>query len=302
MNKEYLIIIKKVEKIINKYGIPLYLKKWKTPTIPDNFDSYDDFYNFLNAFCKSYHKHTHFSSKSIKNIVKTKESDNKDRPMPNLDWNSKNKIGTIKFYHFINGYVQKENTRDTKKLVTLVRSTLKSWLNNNNDIKGLIIDLREHSGGNMWPHVEALQDILGTTSLLSFGNIKTKFTDKKWINIENGKVSFNQKFIGTDMAFDKPIAILVSNKTESSGEFIASIFCGRDNVKLFGDKTNKTGGYLSANDGPILLNDDLSLWLTVSLLTTVDGFFHTNEYLSVKKIDKYIKTTCKKWIKSAYNK
>jgi len=292
MSTNYTSIINKIDKLIKKHGIPYYLKKWKKPKTQTQFESYEDFIKYLNKYTRSYHPHSHVDSK-ILSESSTKSSNIKDRQLPEFKWDIKNKIGTIIFYHFYNGYDQTKNNKDTNKIIKLVRTTYKKW--NKLGITGLIIDLRKHIGGNMWPHVSSLVDILGDTSLLSVNKIKTKFTDKKWTNIKDNKIEHGKKFLSNKLSFEKPIAIIVSKNTESSGEFIASIFYGRDNTKIFGDKTNKTGGYLSANY-EIKINDDIRFTFTADFCTTVDGTFHLKEYISVDKKTTSPITDAKKWI------
>ena len=148
----------------------------------------------------------------------------------------------------------------------------------------------------MWPVVYGLSDILGDTTLFSWNNEKTKKNEKKWNNFINGKVKMG-KFITNKLKFTKPIAVIVSRDTSSSGEFIASLFIGRDNTKLFGKNTDKTGGFFSVNGGTDI-NKDINFILTSSLQTTVDGVFHSNEIIKVDQKTSRPITDATKWIKS----
>ena len=100
------------------------------------------------------------------------------------------------------------------------------------------------------------------------------------------------------LKFNKPIAVIVSNKTGSSGEIIAGIFIGRKNTKMFGKNTNKTAGYFSSNYSgkDTEINNDLTLVLTKDFVTTVDGKFHINEVIYVDKKTSTPITDAKKWI------
>jgi len=293
-------IITKINKVITKYGIPYYVKKWKKIEVPKNFDPYYDPI-FLNKYVKTYHPHSFTISKFLynkhnksikKNQIKQKNED--ERPMPTFKYDQKNKIGMITFYHFITSHLtEKEVKKENKKMVRLVEGVLKKWDVDN--LNGLIIDLRKHSGGNMWPAIESLKTILGNNvTLLSFSNVKTKKSDNKWVNIKNGKIN-NGKYISNKLVYIRPIAILVSDDTASSGEFIAATFYGRENVKIFGDNTIKTAGALSANTS-IKINNDITLFITVTLCTTADGTFHLDECLYVDKKTKTPVTDAKKWI------
>ncbi|ARF11801.1 peptidase family S41 [Klosneuvirus KNV1] len=296
MTNEYHKIINKVYNIIKKEGIPYYLDKWKKPLIPENFESYEDFLYFLYKYVQSYHTHSFvYSISKTEKYNKQNISQNNERQMPAFKYDERTKIGTITYYQFINDYNNEKKTmNDYKKLIKLVQATYQSW--NQKGLNGLIIDLRKHTGGNMWPAVESLQDILGDTSLLSFTNVKSKFSDKKWINIQNGKImKKDDKLVTAKIKFDNPIAVIVSQNTASSGEFITGIFYGRNNVKIFGDKTNKTAGFFSVNK-TIKINDDLIFNLTNKLCTTVDGTFHVDEVIYVDKTTNSPIGDAKDWI------
>src|SRR5205809_207576 len=56
-------IIKTIENIILKQGIPMYIEKWIKPKIPEEFKTYDEFLIFLQKFVNSYHKHAFIQSK-----------------------------------------------------------------------------------------------------------------------------------------------------------------------------------------------------------------------------------------------
>ena len=287
-------IVGKIDNIITKFGIPKYVKKWHKLSIPNNLFDYGKIIGFLYKYVQKYHHHSFVQSQKL--ITETSEENSQEllmRPMPNFSWNDQNKIGTIKFYHFINGYDQNENEQDTNKLINLVKKYIRTWTKNN--LNGIAIDLTSHTGGNMWPTVNSLVDLLGNTTLFSWNNQKTKFTDKKWCNQIDGQVKFNQKFLTNALDFDRPIAIIVSNETASSGEFIASIFYGRSNVKIFGDNTNRTAGQLSVNQG-FKINKDITLYIPVKLETTVDGVFQDQEYLTVDVNSKYPFDDAADWI------
>lgn len=296
MTNEYHKIINKVDNIIKKEGIPYYLDKWKKPLIPENFKSYEDFLYFLYKYVQTYHSHSFvYSISKTEKYKKQNIKQDNERPMPEFKYDERTKIGTITYYQFINDYNNEKKTmNDYKKLIKLVQTTLLTW--NKKGLNGLIIDLRKHYGGNMWPVVESLLDILGDTSLLSFTNIKAKFSDKKWINIKHGTImKKDDKLITSKIKFNNPIAVIVSHNTASSGEFITGIFYGRSNVKIFGDKTNKTAGFFSVNK-TIKINDDLIFNLTNKLCTTVDGTFHVDEVIRVDKKTSSPITDAKDWI------
>lgn len=278
-------IIKQIDSIIEKYGIPFYVIKWKKmtkPVMPKKFKDHYEYVKFLNTYVQVYHNHSFIQSNTIMNKMMSHNKPNSKKydpkPMPDFKWNDG--IGTIKFYHFQMTSNKVIDERDTKKVINLVKKNYDKW--QKSGLKGLIIDLTEHSGGNMWVCVKSLKDILGNTTLLAFDNVKVTKKDKKWINIIDGNVLYDQKFLTNELGIKIPIGIIVSGKTSSSGEIIASIFIGRKNTKIFGDKVNRTAGDLSVNDG-FDINSDLKFWLTCALVTTVDEHYHLDEYISAEK-------------------
>lgn len=91
-----------------------------------------------------------------------------------------------------------------------------------------------------------------------------------------------------------PIAIIIGNNTYSSGEIAAVIFRGRNNVKFFGDKT---GGGLSVNK-TYKINTNINIAITEKLITSVDGYFFSNEYLIPDIYTDFPIIDAKKWILS----
>jgi C-terminal processing protease CtpA/Prc len=278
-------IIKKVIELIKEKGIPKYVKKWKLPKkIPSEFENDNKMVYWINTnITRKYHPHSNLYLNEWSKSYEKKEGH--PRKVPDVFWDEKNKIGRLNYYHFLFAYTKKETEQDENKTVKLVRKNIKNWLEK--DMKGLIIDLRKHQGGNMWVFIKSLVDILGDTTLLAFTN--KKITKKQgWSN----NIGNSTKFKTKELKVKIPIAVIFGKKTSSSGEFSAAVFKGRTNSKSFGEKT---AGYLSANY-PIKINDKYSLFLTAYLTQTVDMEFSKNEYLLPDvKTTKPI-TEAKKWI------
>lgn len=291
--KEYKKIVDKLVKTIKKKGIPEKVKKWKVPELKYDFKNDEEFYEYLLMLSQSYDKHTFTAyEKEEEEIVKEKEEEEKkivkDYKKKNMKHPIvkmiKNNILYIKFYHYfqnITGWKE-----DLDKWVKIVKLKIDKQLQK--EPKGIIIDLTEHYGGNMWPAIYSMYNIYGDNSLLRLT------ADKKWTNIvkeKNTKGVFKNK----DLKFTKPIGVIVSTSTISSGELIAATFAGRKNTFLLGDKTNKSGGYMSMNGQYPLVKDwIISLILTESFVETVDGKVHTLEYLRVKKSNNPIKEASEK--------
>jgi len=99
---------------------------------------------------------------------------------------------------------------------------------------GLIIDLRENRGGNMWPMVDGLRPLLGSGHIGAFRDADGKTTPWKLRMAGECK---------TDMT-TKPVAVLIGSKTASSGEAVATAFKGRPGTRFFG---HPTAGLSTAN-------------------------------------------------------
>lgn len=115
-------------------------------------------------------------------------------------------------------------------------------------LKGLIIDLRTNGGGNMYPMILGVANLLGDGQFGSFIDPITKQKDAWGIK---GKATY----AGTDTVcrlqrLGKPatklkVALLIGPYTASSGEATTITFMGRKNTRLFG---NKTAAYTTANE------------------------------------------------------
>jgi hypothetical protein len=113
--------------------------------------------------------------------------------------------------------------------------------------KGWVVDLRENTGGNMWPMLGGLKPLLGAGTLGWFRDRDQE--DTPW----------NASTIGAcELAIPQGarVAVLLGPKTASSGEAVAVAFSGRPNTRSFG---RPTAGVSTANmsldlpDGGMLL-------------------------------------------------
>ncbi|RYE18547.1 MAG: hypothetical protein EOP42_30500, partial [Sphingobacteriaceae bacterium] len=114
-------------------------------------------------------------------------------------------------------------------------------------LTGLIIDLRSNPGGNMYPMILGVANLLGRGNLGSFidpvTNEKTPWEIKgKAIFVGKDKVC--QLKTPASPALELKVAVLIGPYTASSGEATAISFKGRKNTRLFGEKT---AGYTTAN-------------------------------------------------------
>jgi len=175
-----------------------------------------------------------------------------DKQLPNITSQLfDDKIAYLK----IPGFLGIEGFAD--KFAQQIQDKIKEFDNDN--VESWVIDLSDDTGGNMWPMLLGLGPILGEDTLGYFVNADRNFMP--WI-YANGSV-----FIGDEkiMTLNDPyilknhiksIAVIIGNKTCSSGEAIATAFIGEDDCKLFGERTY---GYSTANvdhklsDGAVII-------------------------------------------------
>lgn len=135
-------------------------------------------------------------------------------------------------------------------------------------ICGWIVDLRDDSGGNMWPMLAGVGPLLGAEVVGSFTNsrpgVAWRYRDgRSWSGDSTPPAEFEGW--GTSPAprlahADAPVALLIGRKTASSGEMTVLAFLGRPNVRSFGDST---AGNTSANTS-VPLRDGATLVVTSS--------------------------------------
>lgn len=117
---------------------------------------------------------------------------------------------------------------------------------NPQNLRGIIVDLRLNTGGNMYPMIGGIAPLLGNGKAGSF--VKDSKILSSW-SIKNGNIYFGTNKILSLKNNCVPnstirIAVLIGPATGSSGEATAISFIGKNNVKLFGEKST---GLVSAN-------------------------------------------------------
>lgn len=138
-------------------------------------------------------------------------------------------------------------------------------LKTNNKIEGWILDLRMNTGGNSWPMLLALYDLLGDNSIGGSLNANKKMTNK--IKLVKGKYYDNGKQMSHidakgEMLDHAKVAVISGLFTASSGEVIALAFKGRQNTIFIGERT------YGATTGNIYW--PLPFDITMALTTTYD--------------------------------
>lgn len=119
--------------------------------------------------------------------------------------------------------------------------TVFDWLQEHLDAKGVIVDLRENTGGNMYPMITAVSPLLPDGDVIKFKSRKR--TTPIPLDYVTRSYGLTSESIGKFPA-STPIAVLTSSHTGSSGEATLLSFRGLDNVKTFG---GPSAGYASGN-------------------------------------------------------
>ena len=120
---------------------------------------------------------------------------------------------------------------------------------NKNETEGWIIDLRFNTGGNSWPMLLALYDLLGDNKIASTLDVDKKLI--KTTSLSKGEYQTDSKKIfqikpNGKLLDHAKVALITGVVTASSGEVVAMAFKGRPNSILIGENS---AGFTSANYG-----------------------------------------------------
>lgn len=129
------------------------------------------------------------------------------------------------------------------------------------EIENWIIDLRGNQGGNGWPMLAGLIPIIGD------GLVGYKIGPKKTRpqSIKKGTILYSEletKTYTTKISYRK-IAVLLDERTASSGELVALSILGFENTKSFGQNS---AGLTTYNTGFGFSNDASTLFLATSFM------------------------------------
>ena len=151
------------------------------------------------------------------------------------------------------------------------------------------MDLRDNTGGNMYPMIAGMSSLLPDEDLFRF----------VYKNGSKSAVSRSDvlKQLGLEQTDEKakkvPIAVLINGKTGSSGEITVLAFKGLENVKIFGQPTASytTGNnYYQLYDGAVLL-------LTTSSILDRTGKLYENEAIQPDVLTDQPLEEAESWLK-----
>ena len=139
---------------------------------------------------------------------------------------------------------------------------------------GWIVDLRDNTGGNLWPMLAAVGPLLGDGEAGAALHADGSAVPFWYRRGRAGLGDFVQLRVPTPAyetgMLQRPVAVLIGPRTASSGEVIAAAFRGRANTASFGAPTRG----LSTGNRTFPLRDDAALVLTVAATRDPAGQVH----------------------------
>ena len=235
---------------IGKNGIYSGIDEWKSTyeeclEMIENAESYEDTYPAIKkALSVCGGKHSMLMTKSESQST----SDSYDEVLPTVSLNGD--IAVIKLPDFLG----------TAEAGRKYAKVAEDFIHENRDkIKGVVLDLRGNTGGDMGPMATAVSSLLPDGELMYYHYRSYDVP----VTLKDGVISnagTGGKSLYPDEKLKVPVAILTDDMTASSGEALTLCFRGLENVKTFGAPT---AGYTSVN---ILysLYDGAQMYLTVA--------------------------------------
>ena len=235
---------------IDKNGIFAGNDEWKNTyneclKMIENAKNYDDTYDAIRkALSVGGGKHSMLMTKS--ESQDTTESYDEVLPTVSLDGD----IAIIKLPDFLG----------TAEAGQKYAKVAEDFIHENRDkIKGVVLDLRGNTGGDMGPMTTAVSSLLPDGELVYYHYRSYDIP----VTLKNGVVSnagTGGKSLYPEEKLNVPVAILTDDMTASSGEALTLCFRGLENTRTFGAPT---AGYTSVN---MLYNmyDGAQMYLTVA--------------------------------------
>ena len=235
---------------IDKNGIFAGNDEWRSTyneclKMIENAKSYDDTYDAIRkALSVGGGKHSMLMTKS--ESQNTTESYDEVLPTVSLDGD----IAIIKLPDFLG----------TAEAGQKYAKVAEDFIHENRDkIKGVVLDLRGNTGGDMGPMATAVSSLLPDGELVYYHYRSYDIP----VTLKNGVVSnagTGGKSLYPEEKLNVPVAILTDDMTASSGEALTLCFRGLENTRTFGAPT---AGYTSVN---MLYNmyDGAQMYLTVA--------------------------------------
>lgn len=235
---------------IGKNGIYSGSDEWKSTyeeclKMIENAESYEDTYPAIKkALSVCGGKHSMLMTKSESQST----SDSYDEVLPTVSLDGD--IAIIKLPDFLG----------TAEAGRKYAKVAEDFIHENRDkIKGVVLDLRGNTGGDMGPMATAVSSLLPDGELMYYHYRSYDVP----VTLKDGVISnagTGGKSLYPDEKLKVPVAILTDGMTASSGEALTLCFRGLENVKTFGAPT---AGYTSVNM-LYSLYDGAQMYLTVA--------------------------------------
>ena len=235
---------------IGKNGIYSGSDEWKSTyeeclKMIENAESYEDTYPAIKkALSVCGGKHSMLMTKSESQST----SDSYDEVLPTVSLDGD--IAIIKLPDFLG----------TAEAGRKYAKVAEDFIHDNRDkVKGVVLDLRGNTGGDMGPMATAVSSLLPDGELMYYHYRSYDVP----VTLKDGVISnagTGGKSLYPDEKLNVPVAILTDDMTASSGEALTLCFRGLENVKTFGAPT---AGYTSVNM-LYSLYDGAQLYLTVA--------------------------------------
>ena len=156
---------------------------------------------------------------------------------------------------------------------------------------GWIVDLREHTGGGVWPGLVGLGPILGEGEFGAFVDVdgnKEILSYQDGQGLAAGEVSAQVHGPAYELkAASPPVAVLTGMRTASAGEGIVIAFRGRPNTRSFG---LYTAGVPTGN-AAFLLSDGALIAVTVGVFADRTGQIYEDRIYPDEWVDEVQKLT-----------
>lgn len=162
------------------------------------------------------------------------------------------------------------------RIATLAQTSSKGW----------ILDLRQNTGGNMWPMINGLHSLLGNHDAGAFRHADG--TTRRWRSRASPECR-------VDLSHNR-VAVLVGPRTGSSGEGVAVAFRARPGTRFFG---RPTAGLATSNT-TFPLPDGGALFLTTAAMADREGTDYPQGIVpeTVVRDDQDAVTAAKEWLRS----
>lgn len=248
--------------LIERDGIPLFVARWmKIRSKPRGpYASERAFIKALDVYASSYHHHSHVKTFDP---VKAKKTRLRAPQCEMLNGG----IGVVRYFTCL-GRVDTHRAQLDRQ-IEKVRKFLEKQ---QHVVRGLIVDVRGHSGGDIYP-LQGMRSLFGDAVTFAWSNAPESVArGTQW---NTWQLSETGRFTTGDLAFRGPIALLFGRRTGSAGEAAAAMLWGKPTVRSFGENSS---GSLSGNN-VIPIGGGAELILTEVMVTTSDGTFHSDELL-----------------------